>query len=188
MKRFGSGRPLIPEPEGIFSLRSTNVKTKRSEATMIEKANEIKKLIAQAPKSQIQKYQKHMDGLLRQIRASRNYFRYIVHVDMDMFYAACEELNDPSLKSIPFAVGSNMMLSTSNYIARKYGVRAGQGCTERFFFLSQGTIQECRTNDVEIPMKGQPGFIAKKLCSELGNVQLRIVPTNFDLYKELGIV
>ena len=37
-------------------------------------------------------------------------------------------------------------------------------------------------------MKGQPGFIAKKLCSELGNVQLRIVPTNFDLYKELGIV
>ena len=44
---------------------------------------------------------------------------------MDMFYAACEELNDPSLKSIPFAVGSNMMLSTSNYIARKYGVRAG---------------------------------------------------------------
>ena len=98
---------------------------------MIEKANEIKKMISQAPKSQIQKYQNHMDGLLAKIRASRNYFRYIVHVDMDMFYAACEELNDPSLKSIPFAVGSNMMLSTSNYIARKYGVRAGQGIPDR---------------------------------------------------------
>ena len=107
-----------------------NVKTKRSEAIMIEKASEIKKLISQASKSQIQQNQNHMDGLLTKIRASRNYFRYIVHVDMDMFYAACEELNDPSLKSLPFAVGSNMMLSTSNYIARKYGVRAGQGKTK----------------------------------------------------------
>ena len=122
MKRFGPDRPLIPY---------LNIKTKRSEAIMIEKANEIKKMISQAPKSQIQKYQNHMDGLLAKIRASRNYFRYIVHVDMDMFYAACEELNDPSLKSIPFAVGSNMMLSTSNYIARKYGVRAGQGIPDR---------------------------------------------------------
>ena len=94
---------------------------------MIEKAKEIKKIIAQAPKSQIQQYQNQIDSLLTKIRSSRNYYRYIVHVDMDMFYAACEELNDPSLKTIPFAVGSNMMLSTSNYIARKYGVRAGQG-------------------------------------------------------------
>ena len=122
MKRFGPDRPLIPY---------LNIKTKRSEAIMIEKANEIKKLISQAQKSQIQKYQNHMDGLLAKIRTSRNYFRFIVHVDMDMFYAACEELNDPSLKSIPFAVGSNMMLSTSNYIARKYGVRAGQGIPDR---------------------------------------------------------
>ena len=66
-----------------------------------------------------------MDSLLAKIRSFRNYFRYIVHVDIDMFYAACEELNDPTLKTIPFAVGSNMILSTSNYIARKYGVRAG---------------------------------------------------------------
>ena len=109
----------------------TNFKTKRSEAVMIEKAKEIKKIIAQAPKSQIQNYQNHMDSLLAKIRSSRNYFRYIVHVDMDMFYAACEELNDPTLKTIPFAVGSNMMLSTSNYIARKYGVRAGEGCNGR---------------------------------------------------------
>ena len=39
-----------------------------------------------------------------------------------------------------------------------------------------------------IPEKGQPGFIGKKLCSELGNVQLKIVPTNYELYKEIGTV
>ena len=40
----------------------------------------------------------------------------------------------------------------------------------------------------KIPALGQPGFIAKKLCSEIGNVQLKIVPTNFELYRELGKV
>ena len=53
--------------------------------------------------------------MLASIRQSRNFDRYIIHVDMDMYFAACEELNDPSLKSVPFAVGSNMMLSTTNY-------------------------------------------------------------------------
>lgn len=101
---------------------------------------------------------------------------------MDMFYAACEgktrtifskvrsvlclivfllrfqqELNDPSLKSIPFAVGSNMMLSTTNYEARKYGIRAGQ-----------------------------PGFVGKQLARELGNTTLKIVPTNFELYMQIA--
>ena len=36
----------------------------------------------------------------------------------DMFYAAVEERDDPSLKEKPFAVGSMGMMSTSNYIAR----------------------------------------------------------------------
>lgn len=43
-----------------------------------------------------------------------------------------------SFRSKPMAVGSNSMLSTSNYIARKFGVRAAM-----------------------------PGFIAKKLCPNL---------------------
>jgi hypothetical protein len=48
-----------------------------------------------------------------------------IHVDMDAFYASVEELDDPSLRGIPMAVGGNSMLSTSNYLARKYGVRSG---------------------------------------------------------------
>ena len=34
---------------------------------------------------------------------------------MDMFFAACEERENPELKGKLFAVGGNSMLSTSNY-------------------------------------------------------------------------
>lgn len=43
---------------------------------------------------------------------------------MDMFYAAVAILDDPSLKDIPIAVGDMQMISTTNYIARKFGVRS----------------------------------------------------------------
>jgi len=68
----------------------------------------------------------------------RDLTRTIVHVDMDMFYAAVEMRDEPTLKDKPMAVGGMGMLSTSNYLARRFGVRAAM-----------------------------PGFIAKKLCPEL---------------------
>lgn len=59
-------------------------------------------------------------------------------VDMDMFFASVEMRDNPSLRGKPFAVGGMGMISTANYLARKYGVRSAM-----------------------------PGFIAKKLCPEL---------------------
>ncbi|GAX23658.1 DNA polymerase kappa [Fistulifera solaris] len=46
-----------------------------------------------------------------------------VVVDMDMFYMACELLTRPELHDKPACVGGGMIL-TSNYPARKYGVRS----------------------------------------------------------------
>ncbi|KAI3724390.1 hypothetical protein L2E82_36164 [Cichorium intybus] len=43
---------------------------------------------------------------------------------MDAFYAAVEALSNPSLKGKPMAVGNMSMISTANYEARKFGVRA----------------------------------------------------------------
>ena len=43
---------------------------------------------------------------------------------MDMFYAAVEIRDNPSLADVPLAVGNMQMIATSNYVARKYGVRA----------------------------------------------------------------
>ncbi len=61
-----------------------------------------------------------------------------MHVDLDMFYAACEIRDKPHLRKKPVAVGDNTMIQTTNYIARKYGVKSAM-----------------------------PGFIGRRLCPHL---------------------
>jgi DNA polymerase IV (archaeal DinB-like DNA polymerase) len=58
--------------------------------------------------------------------------RVVMLVDLDYFYAQCEELRNPSIKDKPVVVGvysgrteESGAVSTSNYIARKYGVKSG---------------------------------------------------------------
>lgn len=45
-------------------------------------------------------------------------------VDFDMFYAAVEIRDRPELKDKPVAVGGIGMISTANYVARRWGVRS----------------------------------------------------------------
>ena len=54
-----------------------------------------------------------IDKLLKELEEGRDLSRSIVHVDMDAFYAAVEERDDPSLKEKPMAVGGNDMLVSS---------------------------------------------------------------------------
>lgn len=55
--------------------------------------------------------------------------RCIIHIDIDAFFAAVEELLDPSLKGKPVIVGGlpheRGVASTASYEARKYGVHSG---------------------------------------------------------------
>ena len=76
---------------------------------------------------------------------------------MDMFFAACEERENPELSGKLFAVGGNSMLSTSNYEARKYGIRAAM-----------------------------PGFIGKVLARRLAKKELIIIPVNYRLYSSIS--
>jgi DNA polymerase-4 len=48
----------------------------------------------------------------------------ILHADLDAFYASVEQLLDPSLRGIPIAVGSGVVLAAS-YEAKAFGVRGG---------------------------------------------------------------
>jgi DNA polymerase IV (archaeal DinB-like DNA polymerase) len=58
--------------------------------------------------------------------------RVIFLADFDYFFAQCEELRNPAIKDKPVVVGvysgrtqDSGAVSTSNYIARKYGVKSG---------------------------------------------------------------
>ncbi len=66
--------------------------------------------------------------MITQELIKKNLERKIIHVDMDYFYAAVELLDRPELAKKPIAVGGNSngrgIICTSNYVARKYGVRS----------------------------------------------------------------
>ena len=67
--------------------------------------------------------------------------KVIVHIDLNAFFARCEELKNPSLEGKPIAVGHDGrggIVSTCSYEARKYGVSSAM-----------------------------PTFKAKQLCSKL---------------------
>jgi len=54
--------------------------------------------------------------------------RTILHLDLDAFFCSVEELLDPSLVGVAFAVGGRAeargVISTASYAARKFGVRS----------------------------------------------------------------
>ncbi|HEY8776482.1 MAG TPA: DNA polymerase IV [Gaiellaceae bacterium] len=58
----------------------------------------------------------------------------IGHLDLDAFYAAVEELEDPGLKTKPLVVGGDPhgrgVVATANYVARKFGIHSAMNCAE----------------------------------------------------------
>eukprot|EP01133_Synstelium_polycarpum_P013240 gene13240-15558_t len=70
-------------------------------------------------------YRGKVDKYIEKLKADRVLNRTFIHIDMDAFYAHVEEMDAPELRGKPVAVGSMDMLVTSNYVARKFGVRSG---------------------------------------------------------------
>lgn len=88
--------------------------------------------------------------------------RVVLHIDFDYFYAQCEEIRKPDLKTKPVAVcvysdrgGDSGAIATANYLARKYGVKSG------------------------MPIK-----FAKKKLEEVPEAVF--LPTDFDYYTEVS--
>lgn len=78
------------------------------------------------------------DAYLREVEYRMDISSTIVHFDLDAFFCAVEILDCPRLANVPMAVGTNLMLCTSNYPARQFGIRAAM-----------------------------PGYIARRLCPDL---------------------
>ncbi|KIH52396.1 hypothetical protein ANCDUO_17503 [Ancylostoma duodenale] len=112
--------------------------SKKQQDRINEKTAAIKKRLEAVTPAEWARAEKEMDELAAKLECHRDLRRDCVHIDMDAYFAAVEMRDDPRLRTVPMAVGSMAMLSTSNYIARRFGVRAAM-----------------------------PGFIAKKLCPQL---------------------
>lgn len=100
--------------------------------------------------------ERQLDSEIEELLKARRPRSTCVVVDMDMFYMACELLTRPDLNDVPACVGSGMIL-TSNYCARRFGVRSAMA-----------------------------GWIADKLVSELTNGKQRLIhiPSHFELYTQ----
>jgi len=101
------------------------------------KIDRIRKEKARLEKLDLSQDLRRADEYLAELELSRDLSQFIIHVDCDAFFAAVEELDRPELKTVPMAVGKGV-LTTCNYLARKFGVRSGMA-----------------------------SFVAKKLCPQL---------------------
>ena len=56
------------------------------------------------------------------------------HLDLDAFFAAVEELENPSLRTRPLVVGGDPkgrgVVATANYVARRFGIRSAMSSAE----------------------------------------------------------
>lgn len=103
-----------------------------------QQINELKAKLKRISDNELASALLKCDALIVELERFRVLNRIIVHFDMDMFFAAVELRNNPHLADKPVAVGTLSMISTSNYVARKFGVRSAMA-----------------------------GFIAKRLCPQL---------------------
>ena len=101
---------------------------------------------------------------------------WVVHVDMDAYFASVEQRRDPSLRGKPVIVGgvpgTRSTVSTASYEARVYGVKSGMSIAEAYRRCPQGIF-----------MPGSTALYldtSRRIFAELETFSPRVEPASVD--------
>jgi DNA polymerase IV len=102
--------------------------------------------------------------------------RILAHLDLDAFYAAVEELEDPSLRAQPLVVGGDPhgrgVVSTANYVARRFGIRSAMSAAE--------ALRRCPTAVFVRPRMGLYRQYSREVWAAIEEVVPRVERTGID--------
>jgi DNA polymerase IV len=93
----------------------------------------------------------------------------VAHLDLDAFFAAVEELENPELRRVPLIVGGDPhgrgVVATANYVARRYGIGSAMACAEALRRCPHATFVRPRHS------------LYKEYSREVWSIVREIVPT-----------
>ena len=114
-----------------------------------------------------------------------NLTRILAHLDLDAFFAAVEELENPELRMKPLIVGGDPhgrgVVSTANYVARKFGIHSAMSAAE--------ALQRCPTAVFVRPRHALYRQYSRVVWDTVSEIVPRIERTGIDEgYLDLGTV
>jgi len=93
----------------------------------------------------------------------------VAHLDLDAFFAAVEELENPELRRVPLVVGGDPrgrgVVCTANYVARRHGIGSAMSCAE--------ALRRCATAVFVQPRH----TLYREYSREVWSIVREIVPT-----------
>jgi DNA polymerase-4 len=111
--------------------------------------------------------------------------RILAHLDLDAFFAAVEELEDPTLRDKPLVVGGDPhgrgVVSTANYAARAFGIHSAMSAAE--------ALRRCPHAVFLRPRHALYRQYSRAVWDTIGEVVPRVERTGIDEgYLDLGTV
>jgi DNA polymerase-4 len=109
----------------------------------------------------------------------------LAHLDLDAFFAAVEELEDPTLRDQPLVVGgdphSRGVVSTANYAARRFGIHSAMSAAE--------ALRRCPNAVFLRPRHSLYRQYSRVVWDTIGEIVPRVERTGIDEgYLDLGTV
>jgi DNA polymerase-4 len=100
--------------------------------------------------------------------------RWILHIDMDAFFASVEQMDDPSLRGRPVIVGGGArgVVASASYEARRFGVRSA---------MPLGEARRLCPRAVFVPgRRGRYAELSRKIAEILASFSPLVEPASID--------